>query len=378
MARRRKPIDLSELRRDDAQADGLGGEVFSAVEGHRRTEKPRRVESLRLSLILPDRFQPRPLLPSWVRERFFAGEIDCYEAARAWLESADQDEGIRERVDTLLHMGQTFESHGQIKPLTGTWQDFGGQHMFVIETGERRFWAACLAAVYEGYEQEPTLQVMAVAEPERERQVIENQHAEPPTAVGRAREIAALLLENAGVYPTPDFEDDYDYFRQALGRRHRMATWERLEGIMGVKRPYMSRLLKILRLPTPLLEMADHYQIPERVLREILDLPEEQQEEVLIRAIREGHTHEDIQRFRALGAGRDAKKKTTRRKKEPGEKAAKKLKSVFRAIDRDFKDEDAVSALASFLVAEMGDREALRRAVEILEDLANQIRVRVD
>lgn len=378
MARRRKPIDLSQLRREDSQADGFGADVLSSVGEMQRSAKPRRIETIPLSMILPDRFQPRPLLPSWIRGPFFAGRISAYEAARAWLEAAEKDAGIQERVDTLLKMGETFESHGQIKPLTGSWQDLGGQMIFVIETGERRYWASCLAAVQAGVDDEPTLQVVAVAEPARERQVIENQHAESPTAVGRAREIAALLLEAAEVFPSQEYTDDYDYFRSVLGMRHRMKTWERVEEIMGVSRPYMTRLLKVLSLQTHLLEMADNYQVPERVLREILDLPTKQQEDVLRQAIREGMTHEEVQQLGGGNQGGPTAGGTRKRVSEPAQKAARKLKSILRSMNQDFPYEDSVGALADFLVVELNDEEALGLAADVLEDLANQIRMRLD
>jgi hypothetical protein len=337
------------------------------------------VESLPLSVILPDRFQPRPLLPSWIRARYFSGELSCYDAAREWMAAGNEDAGIQARVETLVRMGDTFEEYGQIKPITGTWQEINRQRVFVIETGERRFWAACLHAVQHGYEEEPAIQALPVQEPARERQVIENQHAEAPTAVARAREIASLLLDAVEIYPMADLTDDSDYFRQALGRRHKMETWERIETIMGVSRPYMTRLLKVLSLPTHLLELADHYNVPERVLREVLGLSEEQQEPALLQAIEQGLSHEEIQYLNQdlpLRKPEGRKEQGPRRTADPAQKAARKLKSVFRAIERDFPYEDPVGALASYLATELRDPDMIRWAADALEDLAQQLRVR--
>ena len=44
-----------------------------------------RIERLRPSQMLPDRFQPRRLLPTPLRRAFFSGEMDCYQAAEGWL-----------------------------------------------------------------------------------------------------------------------------------------------------------------------------------------------------------------------------------------------------------------------------------------------------
>ncbi len=373
---KRKTIDLSQLRRDNAQVDGFSDDALPPAESGRSGRGGRRVELLPPSMMLPDRFQPRPLLPAWIRTRFFAGEIDCYEAARMWLELAQADPAMQERVNALLRMGQSFEDYGQIKPITGSWQAGEDRRFFLIETGERRFWAACLEAVRSAQAEEPLLQVLAVAVPARERQVIENMHAEPPTAVGRAREVAALLLEAAGVPPTPDFSDDYEYFRSALGLRHKMETWTRLEQIMGITRPHMTRLLKILNLPTPLLEVADRYQAPERILREVLELPQDQREAALVAVLSQGGTHEDVH-VQARRAQNNPPQ-PERPQPEPLQKAARKVKGALKDLAQaSASGEDPADALASWLVYEIQDWETLLEAAALFEALAKQVRARV-
>lgn len=53
-------------------------------------------------------------------------------------------------------------------------------------------------------------------------------------------------------------------------------------------------MLAILQLPTPLLEFADRHRIPERVLREVLALPEDRWEDALKTAAFAGMTAEDV------------------------------------------------------------------------------------
>ena len=60
--------------------------------------------------------------------------------------------------------------------------------------------------------------------------------------------------------------------------------WENITPIMQLTRPRMVQLLNILQLPTPLLELADRYRLPERVLREVLALPREPVGKALLRA----------------------------------------------------------------------------------------------
>ena len=104
-----------------------------------------RIERLKPSQMMPDRFQPRRLLPPVLRVNFYSGKINCYQAAMNWLDMAGADSGIRQEVDRLLAMGSSFEEHGQIKSITGAWvAKPSGEYVFQIETGERRFWAACL------------------------------------------------------------------------------------------------------------------------------------------------------------------------------------------------------------------------------------------
>ncbi|MBW6472538.1 MAG: hypothetical protein K0B14_05390, partial [Anaerolineaceae bacterium] len=99
-----------------------------------------RIERLKPSEMMPDRFQPRRLLPMHIRQSFYSGEIDCYQAAAEWLKYAQHDSGVKAEVERLLSLGNSFDEHGQIKAITGSWDnDPHGNFVFFIETGERRF-----------------------------------------------------------------------------------------------------------------------------------------------------------------------------------------------------------------------------------------------
>lgn len=268
---------------------------MGAPEAAEGTAPVERIERLPPSRMIPDRFQPRRVLPAAIRRRFFAGEIDCYQAAAEWLDLARRDPGWRARVEELLAMGDSFDAHGQIKPITGVWVPAeDGSFLFQIETGERRYWAACLRAVRDGLEHEPLLRVEVVDRPTRHRQVLENRHALEPSAVGQACEIAALLLEAVGVEPDPGLEDEFDYFRLALEQRAPHRFWPTVEPVMQLSARRMQQLLQVLRLPTPLLELADRHRVPERVLREVLALPPEAWETALRAAVEGGLTAEEV------------------------------------------------------------------------------------
>jgi hypothetical protein len=254
-----------------------------------------RIERLKPSEMLPDRFQPRRLLPASLRPAFFGRRIDCYQAAGEWLALAKNDNSLRAEIERLLAMGESFDQHGQIKPMTGTWGALpDGRYIFLIETGERRFWAACLRAVRDHLPEEPLLRVEVVEHPTRQRQVLENRHAEPPSAVGQSCEVAGLILAELGIAPEPTLPDEYDYFRQARAQRMPAGLWEKIMPVMQLTRPRMVQLLNILQFPTPLLELADRYRLPERVLREVLALPPQNWERMLRAAIQEQLTSEQV------------------------------------------------------------------------------------
>lgn len=257
--------------------------------------KVERIQRLVPSKMMPDRFQPRRLLPFSLRDDFYRGNTSCYEAAAQWIKLAEKDQGIAEEVERLLQMGETLEVHGQIKPITGSWvMNADGVYHFLIETGERRFWAACLKFVKNKENEEPWLRIEEVKQPTRQRQVLENRHSEPPSAVEQACEIAALILAEKGIQPDLNLTDDYDYFRQARERRMPTGLWERIVPIMQLTRPRMVQLLNILQLPAGLLERADQYRLPERVLREILAQPPDLWDALIEKAISGSLTTEQI------------------------------------------------------------------------------------
>ena len=336
-----------------------------------------RIERLKPSQMLPDRFQPRHLLPHSLRNAFFSGQIDCYQAAARWLALARGDRGYQAEVERLLAMGESFEDHGQIKAITGTWVSTSdGRYIFLIETGERRFWAACLRTVAGHIEEEPLLRVEVVSHPTRQRQVLENRHAEPPSAVGQACEIAALILAELDIRPDTGLADEFDYFRRAQAQRMPEGLWERVTPIMQLTRPRMVQLLNVLKLPTPLLELADRYRLPERVLRPILSAPQEQRERMLRLSIRNSLTSDEVEdlvrppedksRPHARAAGSAV---------QPGRIAVSGLRRFANALSEldEFTRAQALDEIADELVA----RHQADDLMTLLEELERLVQVRL-
>jgi hypothetical protein len=272
------------------------GKLATFIQTEKKTTpKMERIERLAPSKMIPDRFQPRRLLPTGIRRRFYNGDIDCYQAAGEWLNLSKNDASFRVEVERLLSMGGSFEEHGQIKPITGSWQaNSKGDFIFQIETGERRFWAACLRYINDQLAEEPLLRIESIDKPTRQRQVLENRHAETPSAVSQSCEIAALILAEMQIQPDLHTTDEYDYFRMARAQRMPVGLWDKIRPIMQLTRPRMVQLLNILQFSNPLLDMANRYQLPERVLREILSKPEEQWEQTMRFSIQNQLTSDEV------------------------------------------------------------------------------------
>ena len=347
--------------------------LFGDKERRGKAERVERIERLRPSQMLPDRFQPRRLLPTVLRAPFFSGQIDCYQAARQWLQMAKNDAGIRKEVDRLLAMGLSFEEHGQIKPVTGSWAPGpSGEYVFQIETGERRFWAACLQYAAHKLAEEPQLRVEVIETPTRTRQVLENRHAEPPSAVGQACEVASLILAELGEQPDPALENEFDYFRQWRARRMPTGMWEKITPVMQLTRERMVQLLNILSLPNELLDLADRYRVPERVLREILRSPEPHWARLLNASIQNDWTSDDV--AGVSGRAEPPKEKKASSPADPVQQAINAMKRFANALDN--LDEDTRSAVLDELANDMVLNDQAEAMIASLRELAERIRIR--
>ena len=336
-----------------------------------------RIERLKPSQMMPDRFQPRHLLAHPLRGAFFSGQIDCYQAAAKWLTLARSERGYQAELDRLLAMGESFEDHGQIKAITGAWVSASdGRYIFLIETGERRFWAACLRTVAAHIEEEPLLRVEVVSHPTRQRQVLENRHAEPPSAVGQACEIAALILAEMDIRPDSGITDEFDYFRRAQAQRMPEGLWERVTPIMQLTRPRMVQLLNILKLPTALLELADRYRLPARVLRPILAAPQEQRERMLRLSIRDSLTSDEVEELVHPAEHRSrANAQMEGGTIPPGRMAVSGLRRFANALSvlDDFSRSQALDEIADDLVA----RHQAEDLLALLDELERLVQVRL-
>jgi hypothetical protein len=376
MARKRTRKDLGNLLSEqDNQAAG-----FFAGETPQPPARTARVIMIPLGQCMPDRFQSRIILPPGIKGRFYSGQIDCYQAAEELLaETAFEGGGLSLQVDGLLALGDNILELGQIEPATGSWvQTAAGEHIFALEVGERRYWSLALTAVRDGLADEPQLKVIEESHFSRQRQISENIQREGNTAVDMARAIAGLILMQMDIAPEPEIEDDVDYFRQVLKiKRFPNGTWPPIEKLVGKSRPTLERHLKILQLPTRLLYLAKLHDLPEGRLREILQAPPENHEQLIQLAIEEDRTAREL---RAIVDNLPAAKAAARpiapgRRPQPNihQKAASRMRSYWRlARRRDF-DFD-YEAVAVELSSSSEDPEDLAELANHLDAQAEWLR----
>jgi len=352
--------------------------VVPAEEGQAMPENEvERIERLRPSEMMPDRFQPRRLLPPVLRAAFFNGKSNCYQTAMEWLAMARTDPGIHHEVEQLLAMGSSFEEHGQIKSITGSWQASpSGEYIFVIETGERRYWAACLQYTSSGVKDEPLLRVEVVAHPTRQRQVLENRHAEPPSAVEQACEVASLILAELGITPDNEIVDDFDFFRLARTQRMPVGLWDKLTPIMQLTRPRMVQLLNILQLPSTQLDLADRYRLSERVLREVLSTPKDQWDRMIRMSIQNQLTSDEVAEaaITPLTPDQPAHKPSAPVLPDPNRQVVRSARKFIQHITEmdHFSQQEALDEIADTLAS----RGQAIAAADIFEQLARLLRVR--
>ena len=373
MARKRTKKNLDTLfDAGDSQAAG-----YFEPEGQQvTTQRAARVISVPLSQCLPDRFQSRIILPLEIKQQFFMGEKDCYQAAGSLMQAAEYDTGLQSQVDALLSLGENILEIGQIEPATGSWLQHDGGHYFALEVGERRFWSLALVAVARDLPQEPALRIIEESHFSRERQIAENIQREGNTAVDRARAIAGLILMRLDIHPDPATEDDLDYFRQVLKiKRLPNGTWPPIERQMRLSRPVLERHLQILRLSTELVYLAKLYAVPEGRLREIVAAPKSAQKEMLLMAIEQDLTAKElrdhVERQKSQNPPRQKSALSTHLK------VASRLRSFLKlARRRDFSKGYEPVAIEFSATAQNADE--LIEVAEHLEEQAHWLRVMYD
>jgi hypothetical protein len=313
-------------------------------------------------------------LPFELREAFFRQEIDWEETVRKWMALAEQDRLIRREIEELIALGDSLHDTGQIKPITGQVINEDGHEVFKMLTGERRFWATAFQAVRSGQKDEPYVLAIIDNQPSLEKQIAENMAYKALTPVGKARAAARIVLESNGILPNETL-DEYSYFRQVLNVRLSDETKDMLLKTLQLERTYYGRLMKFFELPQDLLEICDRAEMPERVLREIMQYDAKYwPAAVRYYAEHDGRTYQDVHAYLERISGREKTRKV-RLPADPATKSARSLKRVFLNLE-DLPQEDKLGSIADALISEVAPEDA-RRMVGQMEQLTEAMKVRI-
>ena len=218
--------------------------------------------------------------------------------------------------------GYAHEEVGQINPVSVVEAERG---TYLIETGEQRYWAAVLQFIEDKKaEDPPLLKVKLVDQLSPTRQVVENRHFGPPSAISQAREVATLFISEGHLHPPaalfsgPVWEQDpYALHRWVAAQRKPKGVWKEIEALMGTGRSKLRRLLNLLQLPTDLLQIADRNELPERLLREIIDQQPDDWADLIAMAVAEGWSYEEQQAVLEAQDRRSKSAKQAQSRKKP-------------------------------------------------------------
>jgi hypothetical protein len=291
----------------------MSDETQAKFEGE---DQPQAITTASLESILPDRDQPRRLLPIDLVEGMTAGALARVEALQAWVhraESETAEAGLRRNIRELKRLAASIEQHGLISPISvrllrpdelvppGT--------EYLIITGERRYWAHVFLLcegrqIHEGETiTDPSKIKITLTRPGvsvRAHQLIENLLREDINAVERARGMWALRYELSGINlaspPSEEIEesDDVNLSSHEAGEdqatdvnlsshevnegqttdvnlsSHDLVLWSEVEALLGISRRYRAFVTSTLNLCQEAQDLIADHDLAELTIRPII------------------------------------------------------------------------------------------------------------
>lgn len=258
----------------DEYSSTLMGEIKRG-DGVRITAAP-----INIYLIHPDATQPRRALPTEVRRAWDGSPTSLPVLFMEWMKAID---GWRSLIVSILN-GEEVERPEIVQPLTAALIEIAdlaasirrdgltnpitvvrqGEE-YIIETGERRWLAYHLLVAHTGDESWTKIPARVVEQFNRWRQAAENNTRKDLNAIGKARQLAVLLMElipNAAEFlPLDRFEHEQQFYAQvADGEEFRTprGKGQLLLSAMGLSHSDQIRQHRaLLRLPRDLWDAAD-------------------------------------------------------------------------------------------------------------------------
>lgn len=199
-------------------------------------------------------------------EAIVAGDEHNYEPESAMAAS----------LFSLCTLAADIRREGLTNPITVMQR---ASDIYLLETGERRYLAHILLAGLYPEDEWTKIKARIVEETNPWRQASENTARADLNAIARARQYALLLmdllrLEGVIFNPLDEFDHERDFYAQVIDERIPHGKADRLAAAMGFQhRSAVSRHRALLGLDYRLWEQSDDLDVPEGVLRKVLDLP---------------------------------------------------------------------------------------------------------
>lgn len=285
-----------------------------------RAEANLQVQYLNIQLVRPDPIQPRRILPERIHQEFHQQRLSPAQALKELITlaqvharsvgrpfsnpfellgdlQADENETSEDATvltlsteEQLLHdlvqLASTLQDDGQVNPLTVINVSQGVTTQYMIETGERRYWATWLLRDFHpAYTHDGKIPCLVVPYEKSSpfRQAKENTSRAGLNAIAMARQIALLLLHVHG-YEMPTGSVGMDFYRQALTldlRGKRDHTESVYAALGGISKQRLQQYKSLLNLCDEAVEMADRHNLDDVRLRCIIQLNADEQVEIM-------------------------------------------------------------------------------------------------
>lgn len=273
----------------EAARQTWGGDMPDDLRAGRRE----RIHLIPIDEIVPDLQQPRRAVPSSVRAvvpnarhaiqwlqvwndqvGFHLGQITQDVIEQQWEPPADfEPRPVESAWLKLLELASSIRRDGLTNPVTLVKQG----DLFVLETGERRWLAYGLLHFFYG-DDYARIPARIVDRFDVWRQATENNARSDLNAIGRARQLAILLMDVLGIQtfqPFEAFDFELDFYAQvADGELYRIPRGQgpRMVAAMGLSNVVQLRQYRaLLRLPRELWIRADDENWTENAIRQMVD-----------------------------------------------------------------------------------------------------------
>lgn len=272
------------------------------------------VQYINIQLLRPDPIQPRRILPERIHQDFHQerlsptnalkelitlAQVHARTAGRPFsnpfelLGTLDEDGEVGETppalsaeeqlLRELIQLASTLQNDGQVNPVTVVNVSQGVMTQYMIETGERRYWATWLLRDFHpAYSHNGKIPCIVVPSDKASpfRQAKENTSRSGLNAIAMARQIALLLLHVHG-YEMPTGAVGMEFYRQALNldlRGKREYTEIVYSALGGISKYQLAEHKALLKLCDEAMELADRHSVDYGKLRYVVMLqsPEDQ------------------------------------------------------------------------------------------------------